>query len=191
VTGEASPEARSLVPDLDAADVRRAAQGDLAAAGRLYRRHRARVLHLGRVLLRTDSDADDLCQETFLRAFSALAGFRQEVPFSAWLYRIALNQCRTFHARRKTRQRFIAGSLDGEPLPPPRGVQAGVDLQAALRQLVHLLSEGQREVLVCHDVLGMSHEEIGVTLGCAPGTSKAQLHKARAKLRELLAGERA
>jgi RNA polymerase sigma-70 factor (ECF subfamily) len=63
------------------------------------------------------------------------------------------------------------------------------ELRAALRQAVPRLSEGQREVFVLHDVLGMRHEEIAEALACAVGTSKAQLHQARLRLRRLLSGE--
>ncbi len=172
--------------DPDGPDVDAAASGDLAAAGRLYARHRNRVTGLARLLTGNRGDAEDVCQDAFLRALSGLDGFRREVPFAAWLSRIAVNRCRDLHARTQTRRRLAlvedssAALLATRPQP---------ELQAALRQALGRLSDGQREVFVCHDVLGMGHQEIGFALGCAEGTSKVQLHRARLRLRAILAGE--
>jgi RNA polymerase sigma-70 factor (ECF subfamily) len=180
--------AMAMADDPDAADLDAVLAGDRGAAERLYRRHRGRVLAIGR-LMAGARDAEDICHEAFLRALGGLAGFRREVPFAAWLCRIAVNQCRNLAARDRTRRLAIVDGVDAEGVPA--AARAQLELRAALARAVGELSQGQREVLVCHDVLGMSHEEIGGVLGCAEGTSKAQLHKARLRLRELLAdGER-
>jgi RNA polymerase sigma-70 factor (ECF subfamily) len=168
--------------DLDRQDISAARRGDLQAAERLYRRHRAKVLHLARLISGSQRDAEDVSQETFVKALSNLGGFRGEAAFSTWLCRIAINESRSLLARRRTRLKLVASSEEAE-LPRQR---PQAELKVALARAVGALSEGQREVLICHDVLGMKHEEIAFALGCAAGTCKAQLHKARARVRQLL-----
>jgi RNA polymerase sigma-70 factor (ECF subfamily) len=172
--------------DLDQTDVAGAREGDPAAAERLYRRHRTRVLNLARYVAGNRRDAEDICQETFVRALGGLKGFRGEASFSTWLCRITVNQARNTLARSRTRQRLELVEPDGAPDPRPVAQRSTAELRVALTRAMSRLSEGQREVLICHDVLGMKHEEIAYVLGCAAGTSKAQLHKARLRMRDLL-----
>jgi RNA polymerase sigma-70 factor, ECF subfamily len=185
---ETAPMRATAVADPDAADVEAAAHGEIAAAARLYAQHRAHVVSLARLMTGSAGDAEDVCHEAFLRALTHLASFRREVPFVAWLSRIAVNLSRNLHGRARTRRRFqvIEG---GAAAAGPAVGRASAELQVALRQAMQRLSDGQREVFVCHDVLGMQHAEIAYTLGCAEGTSKVQLHKARLRLRAILAGE--
>lgn len=181
------PAKTAEVVDLDRWDVQRARGGDLAAAGRLYRRHRQQVWNLARLVCGNAEDAEDVCQDAFLRALRGLDGFRGEARFSSWLYRITVNQARNHHAS-AGRRRAAVGDLQEARIveSPARG--GGAELRAALAQAVHRLTEGQLEVLTCHDVLGMSHQETAYVLDCAEGTSKAQLHKARMRLRKILKG---
>jgi RNA polymerase sigma-70 factor (ECF subfamily) len=145
------------------------------------------VTNVARILTGNARDAEDVCQETFVRALGALSRFRGEAAFSSWLYRIAINQARNLLAREQVRQRLqvVEPTDDGGASPSQRPV---VELRIALLRAMARLSEGQREVVICHDVLGMKHEEIAYVLGCAAGTSKAQLHRARLQLRALLGG---
>jgi RNA polymerase sigma-70 factor, ECF subfamily len=172
-------------PDPDAPDVAAAAAGDLRAAGQLYRRHSARVTRLARCVTGNPRDAEDVCQETFIRALGGLGRFRGQAMFRTWLSRIALNQARNALARRRTRLRLEL--LEGDSArTEPLSQRPVAELSVALSRALASLSERQREVLVCHDVLGMKHDEIAYMLGCASGTSKVQLHRARLRLRELL-----
>jgi len=181
-------EVQGMEPgDADGADLALARQGDLVACERLYRRHRTRAQNLARLMVGSQGDAEDVCQDAFVRAFSGLAGFRGEVPFAAWLCRIVVNRCHDLRARRRTRRELQLVD-DAEEAPAPIAERAAPELRLAIKQALGRISDGQREVLICHDVLGMSHEEIGFVMDCAPGTCKAQLHKARLRLRELLGG---
>lgn len=182
------------VVDLDARDVDRARRGDLTAAERLYRRHQRRVWNMARVMLgggaRGEADAEDICQEVFLRALGRLEQFRGEARFGTWLHRITVNQVRNHQARQRVRS-VEEGRDDpelGSPVSPGRRPRP--ELKAALAGAMEQLSERQREVLCCHDVLGMSHLEIAYVLGCAEGTSKVQLHRARMRVRALLTADR-
>lgn len=169
----------------DARDARRAAAGDVAAFERLYRRHAARVYGLARRLLRRRDRAEELTQEVFLKAWRECGSYRHEAPFGAWLSRLArnlvLNELRR-DGRRLPEDRD--GELDdqGEGQGVEPAPEAGLDLEAAVRAL----PEGARQVLVLYHFEGLTHEEIARALAITPGTSKSQLHRARALLREAL-----
>ena len=175
-----------VATDPDRQDVEAARRGDLRAAERLYRRHQARVVNLARMMIGSQRDAEDICQETFVKALQGIDRFRGEASFATWLCRIAVNQARSQLASRRSRLRMVAAATQDQTPPRQRPL---AELRVALARAVAFLSEGQREVLICHDVLGMKHEEIAFVLSCAPGTSKAQLHRARARMRELLTEE--
>jgi RNA polymerase sigma-70 factor, ECF subfamily len=162
--------------------VRRAKQGEELALHALYRRHAPRVYAVVRRLAGDDALADDWAQEAWIRVFRALPGFRGESAFSTWVHRVAVNsalQGRRSHARHESREAVLPAELPGGKSDRPV-------LRVALERALARLPDGMRQVLVLHDVEGFTHEDIGRILGIAPGTSKSQLFKARAKMRELL-----
>jgi RNA polymerase sigma-70 factor (ECF subfamily) len=188
----------------DARDVRRAAAGDLAAFERLYRRHAARVYSLARRMLRREDRAEELTQEVFLRAWRECASYRGEAPFGAWLARLArnlvLNELRQNGRHLPDNLQGARGDEESESWPavageepgagtfaPGRaaelGPEEGLDLEAAIGSL----PEGARQVLVLYHFEGFTHQEIAQALTITAGTSKSQLHRARALLREALA----
>ena len=164
----------------------RARAGDGAAERELYEAHVDRVY---RLVYRFAGEADlarDFTQDTFIRAFERLRDFRGESQFATWLHAIAvsvaLNGLRDVKRRRARETdleegREVAGT----------GREAEPDLKRRLRAAIDALPEGYRTVFVMHDVEGYTHEEIGEVLGVESGTSKAQLSRARAKLRVALA----
>lgn len=163
------------------------ARGDEAAFRRLYAAHTPRLyLSLLRLCGGREAEAEELLQEAWIRAASALAFFRWESALATWLHGIALNAWR--EAARARRAQGVA--LDELPEEPSDhgaesdGRESAVDLERAVREL----PEGYREVLVLHDIEGYSHEEISELLTIAPGTSKSQLARARGRLRNRLAG---
>jgi RNA polymerase sigma-70 factor, ECF subfamily len=168
--------------------IRRAQTGDSAATRELYRRYAPRVHAVVRRLAGDDALAEDWAQEAWVRAFRALPGFRGDARFSTWLHRIAVNSAlhgRRWRERRAGREVDIAE--DGERAGRSDEVVLRISLQRALDQL----PDGMRQIVVLHDVEGYTHEEIGGLLGIAPGTSKSQLFKARARLRNMLQSGRA
>ena len=182
-----APATRAKVVDLDQRDVHGAREGDPAAAGRLYRRHQQKVWNLARLMTGSAEDAEDVCQEAFIGALGGLDGFRGDARFSSWIYRITVNQARNLHARKGRREAAAVKLKDARgPVAPAR--QSTAELRVALAQAVERLTPGQREVFTCHDVFGMSHQEAAYVLDCAEGTSKAQLHKARMRMRDVLKG---
>ncbi|HEX6135252.1 MAG TPA: sigma-70 family RNA polymerase sigma factor [Longimicrobiales bacterium] len=167
--------------------IRRAREGDAAAIRDLYRRYAPRVHAVVRRLAGDEALAEDWAQEAWVRAFRALPSFRGDARFSTWLHRIAVNSA--LHGRRWRERR--AGREAALPAENPHAARTDqVVLRVSLQRALDELPEGMRQIIVLHDVEGYTHEEIGELLGIAPGTSKSQLFKARARLRaRLQAGE--
>jgi RNA polymerase sigma-70 factor (ECF subfamily) len=152
----------------------------------LYETHVDRVYRLAFRLAGDDDLARDFTQDAFIRAFQRLGDFRGDSAFGTWLHAIAmsvsLNGLRKVK-RLRTRETTIdhaeaIGSLDRRADP---------DLRDRLTAAIDALPDGYRTVFVMHDVEGFTHEEIGAALGIQSGTSKAQLFRARARLRQALA----
>ncbi|MDX1674890.1 MAG: sigma-70 family RNA polymerase sigma factor [Longimicrobiales bacterium] len=163
--------------------VRQAQQGDEAAMHALYRRYAPRVYAVVRRIAGSDALAEDWSQEAWIRAFRALPRFRGDSAFSTWLHRVAVNsalQGKRSRKRHDSRETALPTTLPGRRPRDP------TELRLTLERAMERLPDRMRQVLVLHDVEGFTHEEIGELLGVAPGTSKSQLFKARAKMRTML-----
>jgi RNA polymerase sigma-70 factor, ECF subfamily len=194
---KAGPQAtRSDAGDLPEPEaIRLAQQGDERGFERIYRLHSQRVYALCLRMMRGNSaEAEELTQESFLQLFRKIGTFRGESAFSTWLHRLAFN----IVLMRLRKRSFQVISMDevlepGENTPglheyigaPDQRLSGSVDrmdLERALKQL----PRGYRAVFILHDVQGYEHNEIAAIRGCSLGNSKSQLHKARARLRQLL-----
>ena len=166
--------------------IERVRGGDSRAERELYDAHVDRVYRLAYRLAGDDDLARDFTQETFIRAFERLDGFRGDAAFSTWLHSIAMSVA--LNGLRKVK-RFRTRESDLEEAHElPGSVRlAEPDLKLKLARAIDALPERSRMVFVMHDVEGFTHEEIAETMGMEAGTSKAQLSRARAKLREALA----
>ena len=173
-------------PVSDAELIDRVLAGDPRAERALYDAHVDRVF---RLVYRMAGDLDrtqDWVQETFIRAFEKLGDFRGEAALSTWLCSIAMSV--SLNGLRKVKRfRERETSLDDAPAVGFTPREADPDLKARLARAIDDLPDGYRAVFVMHDVEGFTHEEIAAALGVQSGTSKAQLFRARAKLREALA----
>ena len=165
--------------------VARVLAGDQQAERELYN---ANVDRVYRLVYRMVGDAElaaDYTQDTFIRAFDRLASFRGEAALSTWISAIAISV--VYNGQRKVkrlRQREV--ELEhADPVAAPER-RAEPDLRRKLKAAIDALPEGYRTVFLMHDVEGYTHEEIGAALGIQDGTSKAQLSRARAKLRRQL-----
>jgi RNA polymerase sigma factor (sigma-70 family) len=166
--------------------VSRAAGGDARAFEALYRRHVRRIFAVvWRLVGGVEARAEELTQDAFVRAWQALPGFRQDSAFGTWMHRLAVNT-----ALMDLRSRAGAESLeiDDSALEFHAAPSQRRDLGLDLEKVVAKLPPRARAVLVLHDVEGWKHEEIAAELGMAVGSSKAQLHRARGLLRNLLGG---
>jgi RNA polymerase sigma-70 factor (ECF subfamily) len=169
--------------------------GDAEAFGALVRRHQKRIFRLTSHLLRSAAEAEDITQETFVRAYGALGRFdgRSE-PFT-WIYRIAVNlSLNALRARRTTRNSAPPDDPQVESLLlEARGIGANpadatLDRELALALIDGLgeLSESLRTTLVMVGIDGLSHAEAAKILGCPEGTVAWRVHEARRKLRAYL-----
>jgi RNA polymerase sigma-70 factor (ECF subfamily) len=170
----------------DAELIDRVLAGDPGAERALYDAHVDRVFRLVYRMAGDLDRAQDWVQETFIKAFEKLGDFRRESALSTWLCSIAMSvSLNGLRKVKRFREREVALD-DAAPVGfTPR--EADPDLKTRLAQAIEDLPEGYRAVFVMHDVEGFTHEEIGRALGVQPGTSKAQLFRARAKLRQALA----
>jgi len=181
-----SPEAGPLLHDDDAGLVERARKGDSRAFEGLYRKHRDRVYGLVWRLCGGDSAlAEDLLQESFVRAWQKLGGFRGDSQFGTWLHRLSVNVAlsdRRIRMRRVTRETEMTEHVE-RTARGDRDVTAGhrMDLERAIAGL----PERARTVLVLYDIEGYTHAEIAEMAGMAEGSSKAHLHRARKLVREV------
>jgi RNA polymerase sigma-70 factor (ECF subfamily) len=156
-------------------------EGDEVAFRALYRRHTPSLFpFVLRILGGAHEDAEDVVQDTWLRAVRALGSFRWESSFRTWLLGIGLNRARELLRRRASHDRAGGTSREVAVRPPP--VAEKLDVERALA----CLPDGYREVLILHDLEGFTHPEISERLDIAVGTSKSQLFHARRALRQLL-----
>ena len=167
-----------------------AAGGDAAAFGEIYERHRGRVYAIALRMTGNEADAEDLTQDSFVLVLRWIGGFRGEASFSSWLYRLAVNQVKMHFRRRRARPE--CQTSDGE-MPEPESVitrhsrsDQEID-RLVLEEAVQTISKGYRAAIILHDVEGHEHKDVGRMMGWTEGTSKSQLHRARAGLRKLLA----
>lgn len=171
--------------DLERDLVRRAASGDPDAQRTLYDRHVDRVYRLAHRMAGDDDMAADITQDTFIRAFERMAEFRHESAFGTWLHRIAVTTALVAIRSRKRRDRRF-GPLDEAAAVGGAEIQGEVLLRDRLHRAIDGLADGYRTVFVMYELEGYTHQEIADTLGVAVATSKGQLFRAKARLREAL-----
>jgi RNA polymerase sigma-70 factor (ECF subfamily) len=181
---KADPEA----PDLELC--RLASQGDISAFEIIYERYHRRTYSLTLRMTGSQTEAEDLTQEVFIQLFRKIGSFRGDSAFSTWLHRLTVNQV-LMHFRRRSYKNEKT-SEDGEmPEQTVHGTsnpnKMPVVDRIALKKAITELPNGYKSVFLLHDVEGFEHEEVARRLGISVGTSKSQLHKARLKLRALLA----
>jgi RNA polymerase sigma-70 factor, ECF subfamily len=179
-------EPRSRVPSTLADDAHLIAacrRGEARAMEMLYHQYKRRVFGMAHRIVGV-SDAEEVAQEVFVRVFRGLAAFRGDSALSTWIYRLTVNAALSHLARRGRRHEVGDDGLTDLPAPPPaeRDSALAARIETALAQL----PPGYRAILVLHDVEGLSHEECAAILECRIGTCKSQLHKARARMRDLL-----
>jgi RNA polymerase sigma-70 factor (ECF subfamily) len=166
--------------------IARVLAGDPAAERELYESHVDRVYRLAYRMTGDDTLAQDCTQDTFVRVFDRLAEFRGDAALSTWIHAVAssvvLNCLRTVK-RIRGREAPVEAAVDVGHTPR----RAEPDLKRRLSEAIENLPLKLRMVFLMHDVEGYTHEEIGGALGVPTGTSKAQLFRARARLREALA----
>lgn len=160
--------------------IERARNNDYRAYEELYRLHIGRVMGLCIRLLNDRDLAEDMAQEAFIQAWRNLSKFRGDSAFGSWLYRITTNTVLSYLRK----QKHFQNSLDVDDLELEyRETQ---DEQIGLEAAIATLPDGARAVFILYSLEGYTHDEISRLLKIAPGSSKAQLHRARKLLKEQL-----
>jgi RNA polymerase sigma-70 factor (ECF subfamily) len=170
--------------------VARVLAGEMHRFEVLMRRHNPRVYRAARAILHDASEAEDVMQDTYVRAYAHLAEFEGRARFSTWLTRIAVHEAL---GRVRRSKRF--DSLDSHPEEPFMSTEAGsspeqqasdVEMRAVLEAAIERLPDEFRSVFVLRAVEGMSGAETAECLGIAEDTVKTRLHRARGRLQEML-----
>ena len=177
--------------------VTRARGGDLEAYDALVRRYQERIYATVYHMTANHEDANDLAQETFIKAYQALKSFKGDSSFFTWVYRIAVNKTINFLKQRKNKMHLSLNDLDFNAehdadlvaliseKTPRREVNL-IELQEKLNIAMQKLSEAHRLVVTLHDVQGLSHEEISRIMHCNTGTVRSRLFYARQQLQAYL-----
>jgi len=166
--------------------IERARRGDASAHRALYDTHVERIYRLTFRLTGVEHLARELTQDTFVRAFGAIDGFREDSAFGTWLHTIAVSVTLNELKRRK-RERARNAPLEDALTVTQSAPYSDPLLREKLMKAVNDLPEGCRAVFMMHDSEGLTHQEIAAALGVTEGTSKAQLSRARGHLRIALA----
>ncbi len=174
--------------------VARSKTGDTESFNQLVKRWERPIFALAYRTLGREEDARDVTQETFLRAFRALSGFKGDAKFSSWLYRIALNLCRDW-MRKERRAPFLAvpEGVDVEDLAVERGPTETVEDLAARAELgrevakaMAHLPEEQRQAIILKEYHGLTFQEIADLMRCPLSTVKTRVYQGLSTLRKQL-----
>jgi len=183
VLAEPRPRVPAVLAD-DAQLIAACRRGEARAMEMLYHQYKRRVFGMAHRIV-GPNDAEEVAQEVFVRVYRGLAAFRGDSALSTWIYRLTVNAALSYLARRGRRQEIpVDDSLSEVAAPPIAERDPG--LAARIETALGQLPAGYRAILVLHDVEGLSHEECAEILECRVGTCKSQLHKARARMREIL-----
>jgi RNA polymerase sigma-70 factor, ECF subfamily len=190
---ELSPNDRMLIM--------RAQSGDTSAFNELIQQYEKAVFNFAYRLTSHYDDANDIAQDAFIRAFSAIHSFRGDASFTTWLFRITTN---VFLDERKKRKAHPVQSLDEfvqheesnltrqveDHAPGPEELTTDKERLAVLNRAIHQLPEYQRSMVVMYHLEQKAYEEIAEIMEVPIGTVKSRLNRARIALKELLAGDR-
>ncbi len=156
---------------------------DQAAFGELVRRHQSRVRSWLRQLTRNPATADDIAQDTFIKAWDKLHTFGGQGRFAAWLMKIAYTEFLMTHRKAKAELR-LADAVEAEITEPPAHDPSGEQNVAAdLERLLGVLGDEERIVMILCYAQGQSHGEASETLGMPVGTIKSHINRGKEKIR--------
>ena len=187
------------VMQADLALVQRAQANDRAAFNEIVLRYKSKVYNYVRRMVASVGDAEDLTQETFVRAYLSIHSFQSRASLNTWLFRIATNLCIDY-SRKNKRSQGMTTSLSQEnsdeeeterDIPDtafdPQRLLLNKELGTQLDQALRELPEKLRTVVLLYDIEGLAYEEIAAIVACPLGTVKSRLFNARNALRNKLA----
>jgi RNA polymerase sigma-70 factor (ECF subfamily) len=181
-----------VIPDRQL--VEEAAAGSADAFGELVRRYQSAIYNLARALTADPTEAEDLTQDAFIRAFRAIGRFRGDSSFKTWMHRIAVNVIHThLAARARQRARYVdepAENRGGLEANGPAAIsegEAGAVQRIVIERALAMLPPDLRTVVTLRDVQGLEYREIATLLDIPIGTVESRIFRARQRLRPLLA----
>jgi RNA polymerase sigma-70 factor (ECF subfamily) len=180
------PKYRNMLQQADSFDgklVRMAQAGDYRAFNALVCKYRARIMQLTLRYARNEADAEDLVQDTFLRAYRALSSFRGDAGFYSWLHRIAINAAKTgHHVRARDAHVVSMEGMDGEEIADPdtpENLAVTGEILAAISAAIDGLCEEQQRAIVLRELDGLSYQQVAGVMSCPIGTVRSRVFRAR------------
>jgi RNA polymerase sigma factor (sigma-70 family) len=181
--------------------IRRAIEGDQRSCAEIVQRYRPQIFNLIVRMVRTREEAEDLVQETFIKAFHSLPSFNAEYAFSTWLYKIAVNNCIDYFRKKRLKTTSIdtpIAAKDGDltrefPDEQAKGPDSGLieeEHKNYIQAAIDSLPVKYREAIVLRHVNDKSYEEISEELGVPIGTVKVRIFRAREMLKKKLRDQR-
>jgi RNA polymerase sigma-70 factor (ECF subfamily) len=186
---DAESRPASGVEQSDLELVRRAQRGERGAFDLLVLRYQHKVVKLVARLLRDPTEAEDVAQDAFVKAYRALASFRGDSAFYTWLYRIAVNTARNAMASRQrrpldyeadlseTEQSAVASRMSHSDTPEATALSD--EIHATVNRAVADLPEDLRTAIILREIEGLSYEEIAAAMDCPVGTVRSRIFRAR------------
>lgn len=183
--------------DIDWAIVQKVQAGNVGAFDQLVQKYREHIFSVIYNMTSNREDASDLAQETFIKAFQAIARFKGKSSFFTWIYRIAINTTMTF-LKKRSRRRFISyEKIDEEVsnteiferLTAKNRSEKGAlvsELQEKLNDSLQKLSPKHRTVVILHEIEGLEHAQIAEITKVSVGTVRSRLHYAKQQLQSYL-----
>jgi RNA polymerase sigma-70 factor (ECF subfamily) len=171
------------VDSFDQKLVRLAQAGDYRAFDALVCKYRARIMRLALRYARNEADAEDLVQDTFLKAYRALLSFRGDASFYSWLHRIAINAAKTAFSVHARDAHVV--SIEGTPgeqiedLNTPESLAVTDEIIAAISAAIGELCEEQRRAIVLREIDGLSYRQVAGAMSCPVGTVRSRVFRAR------------
>lgn len=189
-------ESTRLSEDLDQDLVRRVQQGDKAAFDLLVIKYQHRIVHLVNRYVKDPSEAQDVAQDSFIKAYKALGDFRGDSAFYTWLYRIAINTAKNYLLSRSRRHTdYEVDMLDAEQtenapqlkdIETPEHQLMNDQIVAVIKSAIERLPEEMRIAITLREFEGMSYEEIAEAMDCPIGTVRSRIFRAREAIDEKL-----
>ena len=182
--------------DLDQALVLRVQQGDKSAFDLLVIKYQHRIMHLVNRYVKDPSEAEDVAQDTFIKAYRALADFRGESAFYTWLYRIAINTAKNYLLSRSRRHfdyeidvleaEQVENAAQLKDMDTPDNLLMNEQIVKVIKDAIEKLPEEMRIAITLREFEGMSYEEIAEAMDCPIGTVRSRIFRAREAIDEKL-----
>lgn len=175
--------------DLDQELVQRVQQGDKSAFDLLVIKYQHKIVHLVNRYVKDPSEAQDVAQDTFIKAYRALGDFRGESAFYTWLYRIAINTAKNYLLSRSRRHfdyeidvqdaEQVENSPQLKDIETPENLLMNEQIVAVIKSAIERLPEEMRIAITLREFEGMSYEEIAEAMDCPIGTVRSRIFRAR------------